>query len=269
MPPTEKHRRLLQDVYRQALSPVTAQLFDLASVRAGQRVLDIGTGSGDVALLAAERVGPEGLVVATDVSLEAMQALVERLGAEPAAVRITLEVTTAEALAFGPDSFDVALARNCVMYFRDLPLACRNVYAALRPGGRFVVSVYGPLDHEPFHAIPVAAVQRRRAIGEPYPDYAQAFRVDADRVEHALRHAGFDQIERHRVAVERTFPSVDGAVAALRESRSLGELLALLPQAQLADAWAEVTDGFRAYESAAGLRLPGEQIVLGAMKPPA
>jgi len=266
MPPTDKHHCLLQDVYRQALGPVTAQLFDLAGIRAGERVLDIGAGGGDTALLAAGRVGPGGWVVANDVSLEAMQGLVERIGAESAAHRIALEVTAVESLKLAPDSIDAALARNCAMYFRDLPLACRNVLTALRPGGRFVVSVYGPLDHEPFHAIPIAAVQRRCEMHEPYPEYVQAFRVDADRVEHALWHAGFRHIKRYTVAVERTFPSVEAAISALRQSRTLGELLALLPPAQLADAWAEIAEGFRAHESKAGLRLPGEQVVLGATK---
>jgi len=269
MAPTDTLHLLLRDAYRQSLEPVTARLFDLAGVGPGQRVLDIGTGSGETALLAAERVGPHGSVVATDISLEAMRGLVERLAVGPESQRVALEVTTAETLAHAPASFDVALARNCAMYFADLPLACRNVNALLRPGGRFVVSVYGPLEQEPFHSIPIAAVQKRCRLRAPYPEYVQAFRVGADSVEQALRQAGFDCIERHAVAVARTFPSVEAAVAALQSSRSLGELLARLPAGQIADAWAEVADGFRAFASTAGLRLPGQQVVLGATKRPA
>ncbi|MCM2311946.1 MAG: methyltransferase domain-containing protein [Steroidobacteraceae bacterium] len=258
--------RLLQAVYREALAPVTEQLFASARIAPGQRVLDVGSGAGDTAVLAAERVGAAGFVLATDASPEVVQSLVERLGTLGSGHRVAAEMATAEQLALQPGSFDVALARNCVMYFRDLPRACRNLHLAMRPGGRFVASVYGPLEREPFHSIPIAAVRRRREVRAPYPDYVQAFRVGADAVERALRGAGFAWVERHAVVVGRTFQSVEYAIATLRHSRSLAELLSQLPSSEIDDAWIDIAVGFREYESAAGLHLPGEQIVLTAVK---
>jgi SAM-dependent methyltransferase len=152
------------------------------------------------------------------------------------------------------------------MYFRDLPRAFRNLHEALRPGGRCVASVYGPLEREPFHSIPIAAVRRRHEVRVPYPEYVQAFRVDADAVEQALRGAGFARVERHTVVVGRTFPSVEQAIATLRHSRSLAELLSLLPASEVEAAWIDIATGFREYESATGLHLPGEQVVLTASK---
>jgi hypothetical protein len=81
-----------------------------------------------------------------------------------------------------------------------------------------------------------------------------------------LRSAGFARVDRHTVIVGRTFPSVERAVAALRHSRSLAELLSQLPSSEVEDAWIDIAAGFREYESAAGLRLPGEQVVLTAVK---
>jgi ubiquinone/menaquinone biosynthesis C-methylase UbiE len=258
--------RLLQAAYREALAPVTEQLFASARIGPGQRVLDVGSGTGDTAVLAAERVGSTGFVLATEASPEAVQSLVERLGTLHSGHRVAAEMAAAEQLTLEPGSFDVALARNCVMYFRDLPRACRNLHLALRPGGRCVASVYGPLEREPFHSIPIAAVQRRREIRVPYPEYVQAFRVGADAVEQALRGAGFAWGERHTVVVGRTFPSVEQAIATLRHSRSLAELLSQLPSSEIEDTWIDIAAGFREYESTMGLRLPGEQIVLTAIK---
>ena len=59
-----------------ALDPLTELLLDLAGVTVGSRVLDLGAGTGDQALLAARRIGPAGLVLATDISA-AMLALTQ------------------------------------------------------------------------------------------------------------------------------------------------------------------------------------------------
>jgi len=262
LPPPDALRQLLESQYREALAPVTERLFAAANIAADQRVLDVGTGGGETALLAAERTGPKGFVLATDTSLDAMQGLLQRLRELPRTLPITVEPVAAESLALDPESFDVAIARNSVMYFGELLRALGNIRAALRPGGRFVASAYGPMEREPFHSIPVAAVRRRCRIREPFPEYVQAFRVDAGQVERALIDAGFRRVECDVVPTRRSFPSLESAIEALRHSRSLAQLLSWLPEAQRADAWGDITDGFRDFESTSGLCLPGEQVVL-------
>ena len=262
--PPETARRLLEAQYLESLAAVTKRMFAMACIDAGQRVLDIGTGVGGTALIAAGRVGPTGSVLATDASKDALQGLAARLGALPQPLPVTLEQVAAESLALEPASFDVALARNSIMYVTDLPRALANIRAALRPGGRFVASVYGPLECEPFHAVPIAAVRRRGQINAPYPDYVQAFRLGANDVESALRDAGFAAVERHVVPTARSFPSLAAALDALRFSRSLAQLLSVLPEGQREYAWADIESGFREYDSASGLRIPGEQVILAA-----
>jgi SAM-dependent methyltransferase len=188
----------------------------------------------------------------------------ESLAARPQPLPVTLEQVAAESLAVEPASFDVALARNSVMYFTDLPAALANIRRALRTGGRYVASVYGPLEREPFHEVPIAAVQRRCRVNAPYPDYVQAFQVSADDVERALQDAGLRTVERHVVPTGRSFPSLAAALDALRLSRSLAQLLSALPEGQREDAWSDIQAGFRAYDSESGLRIPGEQVVLTA-----
>lgn len=260
----ETARHLLEAQYHESLAAVTERMFAVAGIGLGQQVLDIGTGAGETALIAAERVGLTGRVLATDVSMAAMEGLVAQLRARPQPLPIALEPIAAESMELEPGSLDVALARNSVMYFTDLARALANIRAALRTGGRFVASVYGPLEHEPFHAIPVAAVRKRCPINEPYPDYVQAFRVGADVMERAMRHAGFAAVERHVVPTGRSFPSLASAIDALHLSRSLAQLLSALPEDQHEDAWAEIEAGFRDHESGSRLHMPGEQVILVA-----
>jgi SAM-dependent methyltransferase len=262
--PPETARRLLEAQYRESLAAVTERMFTAAGIVAGQRVLDIGTGGGDTALTAAERVGPAGSVLATDASVDAMLGLAAQLSGLPQPLPVTLEQVAAESLAVEAASFDVAIARNSVMYFTDLPRALANIRAALRTGGRFVASVYGPLEREPFHAIPVAAVQRRGEIPAPYPDYVQAFRVGAEDLERALLDVGFRVVEHHVVGTRRSFPSLAMAIDALRLSHSMAQLLSVLPESRREDAWVDVEAGFREFETASGLCIPGEQVILAA-----
>jgi SAM-dependent methyltransferase len=262
----ESVRRLLESQYRESLVAVTERMFAAAGIGEGQQVLDIGAGGGDTTLIAAQLIGATGRVLAIDPSAEAMESLAAQLRAQPQPLPVVLEVVAAESLALEPGTFDVALARNSVMYFTDPPHALGKIRAALRSGGRLVASVYGPLAHEPFHAIPIAAVTSRCPVNEPYPEYVQAFRLGADELQRTLLDAGFRTVERHVVPTARSFPSLAAAIEALRLSRSLAQLLSVLPEGRREDAWLDIAEGFRDHGSASGLRIPGEQVVLIATK---
>jgi SAM-dependent methyltransferase len=264
--PPETARRLLEAQYRESLAAVTECLFAAAGIGLGQRVLDIGAGSGDTTLIAAQLIGATGRVLAIDPSAEAMESLAAQLRVQPQPLPVVLEVVAAELLALEPGTFDVALARNSVMYFSDPLRALGKIREALRSGGRLVASVYGPLTHEPFHGIPIAAVTSRCPVNEPYPEYVQAFRLGADELQRTLLDAGFRTVERHVVPTARSFPSLAAAIEALRLSRSLAQLLSVLPAGRREDAWLDIAEGFRDHGSASGLRIPGEQVVLIAAK---
>lgn len=265
--PPESLRAALERVYVQALEPVTECMFAAAAIAPGMRVLDVGSGSGDTALRAARATGPAGVVLATDMSLGSMAPLAARIRALSGAARIDVLACAAEHLALEPDRFDVALARNSLMYCRDLCLAVRNVSDALRAGGRFVASCYGPLEREPYHAIPIEAVQRRCDLREPFPEYVQAFRVGTADLEQAFAAAGFAAVAVHVVPTLRSYSSLAAALDLLRASPSLGHLMSRVPAAQREDTWTEIADALQAYAGPEGLLVPGEQVVIVGTAP--
>ena len=248
--------------YAEALAPVATCMLDEARIQAGQRVLDVGSGGGDMALLAAEAAGPSGFVLATDIATARMAGLVAGIGSIEPPPAIAIHESAAEDLALEPGSFDVALARNCVMYFRNLDRALVSIRRALRTGGRLVISVYGPLEREPFHSIPVAAVTSRCALPEPAPDYMQAFRVGAAEVQAALIKTGFTGVRTLVVPVCRSYPDLALALETLRMSPSLGELVSVVSELDRDDVWDEIARGFSRYQGPDGLRIPGEQLVI-------
>lgn len=251
--------------WAESLAPVTDAMLDLARPMPGERVLDVGAGAGQFALQIAARVGASGEVLAVDPSSEAI-ASIERVAAGAAdRAPVRTLVAGAESLDAGEARFDLAVARNSVMYFADLERGLANVRRALRPGGRLVASVYGPLASEPFHAIPLAAVTRRTALAPPMPEYAAAFGLDAVRLQDALSRCGFQAVTRTDVPVRRSYPDRAALDASLRGSGSLEALLARLPSGERAAAWREIDAGFERYAGATGIVIPGLQVVVAAV----
>ena len=250
--------------WAESLAPVTDAMLELARPMPGARALDVGAGAGQLALEIAASVGPSGEVLAVDPSADAVAAIERRATDAPGLAPVRAMPASAESLDVGDARFDLAVARNSVMYFDDLQRGLAAVRRALRPGGRLVASLYAPLADEPFHAIPLAVVRRRTSLMRPLPEYAAAFELGADEFESALAASGWHVVSRREVPVRRTFASLDDLKAALRGSRSLAELLARLSDAGQAEAWREIDSGFRAYSGSSGVVIPGCQVVLAA-----
>jgi demethylmenaquinone methyltransferase/2-methoxy-6-polyprenyl-1,4-benzoquinol methylase len=109
---------------------------DLAGVGPGDRVLDVATGTGDLALELARRVGPGGAVVGSDFS---QQMLTRARAKAPAAAPVAFEWANAMALPYADGEFAAATVGFGARNFSDLDLGLREMARVVRPGGRVVV----------------------------------------------------------------------------------------------------------------------------------
>jgi SAM-dependent methyltransferase len=133
--------------------PITRRFFEEAGVGAGMRVLDVGSGGGDVALLAAQLVGDSGEVIGVDRSAEAVAAATARAAAEAAGNVFFLTGDPAEMVFERP--FDAVVGRY-VLQFQDDPAAMLKKLAdRLRPGG---VIVFHELDWDGPRSSPPASI---------------------------------------------------------------------------------------------------------------
>lgn len=123
---------------------VVARCVELAAVGRGDAVLDLGTGTGSVALLAAQAVGDDGLVVGVDISPE-MLALARARASALGLANVELREGRAEAIPSDAAAFDVLVASLSLMYAIDRDAAAAECARVLRPGGHFVAAVWaGP-----------------------------------------------------------------------------------------------------------------------------
>jgi len=115
------------------LRPFTERLLRNAGGREGSTVLDLGTGAGDVALLAAEIVGPAGKIISIDRD-EAHLAHARQRAAEAGLQNITFAQADISAPPAG-HMFDVAIGRYVLMYQKDPVATVRAIASVVRPGG--------------------------------------------------------------------------------------------------------------------------------------
>ena len=138
----KEHERLT----RQAalLEAITERLLRAAGLETGMRVLDLGSGAGDVALLAAELVGRHGSVVGIDTDGDALDAARQR--AELLGLRNVTFVEGDVRAAELDDAFDAAIGRLVLAYVDDPHAVLRATAARVRPGG---VLAFQELDLDP------------------------------------------------------------------------------------------------------------------------
>ncbi|MFQ5514971.1 MAG: methyltransferase domain-containing protein [Myxococcota bacterium] len=136
-----------------AIGPITERLLVQAGIGPGMRVLDIGCGSGDVAMIVARLVGAEGKVVGTDRKPRMLAAARER--ARSLALS-TLSFVEGDFREFGSrqDLFDAAVGRLVLMYQADAVDAVRRLANSVQPGGLIVSREYDstlpPASLDPF-----------------------------------------------------------------------------------------------------------------------
>lgn len=111
---------------------------DLARLSPGDRALDVATGTGDLALELAARVGPAGTVLAGDFS-ERMLDLARRKALELGVANVRFEPANAMALPYGDGEFAAATVGFGARNFSDLDQGLREMVRVVRPGGRVVV----------------------------------------------------------------------------------------------------------------------------------
>ncbi len=127
----EEARRL--EVQAQLLNPSTRRLFEQAGILAGMKVLDLGSGAGDVALLLADMVGPGGTVVSVERNRTILQTARARVAAAGWS-NMTFLAEDIENIQLD-GAFDAIVGRAILMHLRSPTVVLHQLARQLRPGG--------------------------------------------------------------------------------------------------------------------------------------
>ena len=149
----------------QLIDPITRQFLIEAGIAPGMRVLDIGSGAGDVALLAGNLVGPAGQVVGVDRSAAGLTMARARADRQ-SLTNVTFRESELSAMAFD-QPFDAAIGRYLLCFQPDPVLLLRLIANFVRPGG--IIFFHEP-DREQMRSFPPAPTYDRACqwVGETY-----------------------------------------------------------------------------------------------------
>jgi len=184
-------RQAAQDVL---LRPVSDLLIDRAKPKPGERVIDVGCGSGATTIAFAQRVAPSGHVFGIDVSGPMLERARQ---SAPKDLPIDFALADATVYPFDPASFDLLASRFGVMFFADPALSFANMRKALKPAGRLAFACWREPRENPFFMTPLqAAYKHVPKLPQQGPEDPGPFAFASEaRVRRILSEAGFAGVE--------------------------------------------------------------------------
>ncbi len=232
------------EIYEKSFVPAlfvqwAPRVADAASVAAGDRVLDVGCGTGVLAREAATRVAPNGRVVGLDLN-EGMLGVARRL-------RPDIEWRRGDAvdLPFDDASFDVVASQFALMYFPDRVTSLSEMMRVLAPDGRLAVAVWGPFELATGYVILTEIAERR--CGQAAADVLTApFALgDGDALTSLFAEAGVVDVSLELVEGTCIYPSIEYFVETEVKGSPLDDLLNDDSYRALADEALVGLDAFR------------------------
>jgi SAM-dependent methyltransferase len=211
-------RQQAQDI---PLAPVADALIDRAKPKAGERIIDIGCGSGATTIAFAHKVGPSGYALGVDVSGPMLEQA--RLSAPKDAV-IDFVLADATIYPFQPASFDLLASRFGVMFFADPAKSFANMRKALRPSGRLTFACWREPRENPWMMAPLQAVYKHvPKLPQQGPEDPGPFAFASEtRVHRILGEAGFSGVAMEPCPLSLDIAIGRGLEAAVQSALEIG-----------------------------------------------
>jgi ubiquinone/menaquinone biosynthesis C-methylase UbiE len=199
----------------QLFEPWAIDLIKTAGVVANQRVIDVASGTGVVAHLAAQVVGPAGSVLATDISapMLAVSAARER---PPSSAPIEFVTCSATELDAADGSFDFAFCQQGLPFIPDRRAALTEMRRVLVAGGKAAVSVWDG-DRPLGLFSPLVESIAEAGLPEPYPGAfdSTTYNMSADDLRSVIASAGFEDFNVDTRSLMVEWPDIETATAAI------------------------------------------------------
>jgi enediyne biosynthesis protein CalE5 len=246
-----------------AAQHVRERLVDLARIEPGDRVLDVAAGYGEPALTAARRVGPEGHVVATDISREMLAYGRERAAGE-GLDNVEFIEADASSLDFPAQSFDAAVSGYGIIFDPEGEATAARVRGFLKPGARMAISSWGPPDRVPMLGVPARTVMELFQIPPPPPGTPGPLsRPTPEAIGGLLEGGGFSDVEVVEETLVTELDSPEEFTTFVREvAPPISALMRDRTPDEQSEAWDAITDAIRGRADGSGrIRLENQTLL--------
>src|SRR5205809_3211403 len=217
-------------------------------MKAAGGVRDVAAGLGEASLTAAKVVGPDGSVVATDISSQ-MLAYGRERAAAAGVENIEFVESDAASLDFPEGSFDAAVSRWGIIFDPDGEGAAARIRSLLKEGGKFAISSWGPPDRVPMLGVPMGTVMTQLDVPPPPPGTPGPLsRPTHEAISSILEGGGFSDVEVEEIELDFEYDSPEEFTRFIREiAPPVSNLMRSHPQEVQDETWAAITDAIRAH----------------------
>ena len=261
----EKYRTLIAQMF----APLTAALVEEARIGIGQKVLDIGGGSGEPSLTISGIVGSTGSITYTDPvvgMVETAQAEADRRGL----TNIQFRQCSGDDLPFADGTFDVAVGRLSAMFFADPVVALREALRVIRNHGSLSFAVWGPKEANPFFSTVTDVVDRFVESPKEDPDAPDPFRfASPGKLAGILEKAGAENVVERRLnfQIEEKIAFEQFWQLRTEMSESLRGKIARLTPAQLPTVKQTAANAAQRYFVNGQMSFPAQALIVSGRKP--
>lgn len=252
-----------RDLVPRFSDPWAADLVERLAAEPGEQVLDLGCGTGAVARHASPRVGPDGAVIAVDVS-PAMVAAARQATAH--LDNVTVKEASAVDLPFPDATFDVVACQQTLQFVPNRQAAIAEIARVTNSGGRIGISTCRSLEHQPgYRAIRDvltrhAGLPAGEVIASPYG------LGDPEPLRSLLTDARLRDIHLNIAVWSIRFDSAQHALRAETSGSPLGDLVDELDLDVREQLVAELIEALRPHTDDDGVVFPFETLVVTAMR---
>ena len=252
------------DVFDRSAASHHRALLDAAGISAGDRVLDVGCGTGQVTRDAARAAG-DGGAVGVDLSSHMLDVAHQRALAE-GLHNVEFVLADAQVHPFETGAFDVVTSRFGSMFFGDPVAAFTNIARATRPGGRLALVTWQPMARNEWLGTILGALAAGRQMGGPPANAPGPFGLsEPERVTEILTTAGFGELELADDSAPIWFgDNSDEATAFIAGLQAW--MLRDLDDGQRAAALGALHDAFAEHQGADGVQLGSAAWVITATR---
>jgi ubiquinone/menaquinone biosynthesis C-methylase UbiE len=249
-------------------APLTAALIEEARIGTGQKVLDIGGGSGEPSLTIAGIVGSTGSVMHTDPvagMVEVARSEADRRGL----TNIDFRQCSADNLPFPDGSFDVAVSRLSAMFFGDPVAGVREALRVIVENGYASFVVWGPKEANPFFSSISDVIDKFVESPAQDPDAPDAFRFAVPgKLARILKKAGAENVVERQLNFQIEVKISPEQFWQLRSemSENLRGKIARLAPDQLPIVKEAVVDAARQYFADGKMSFPAEALIVTGRK---
>jgi SAM-dependent methyltransferase len=250
------------------LGAATEAMLEMAGVGPRSRVLDVAAGAGDQTLDIAERVGPHGYVLATDLS-PAILALAKDNAVRAGYTNVDTRVADGEALGVEAGSFDAAVCRLGLMFLPDPLQGLREMRRALRPGGGVCTMVFSGPQRNPCITVLMSTAMKHAGLAarDPYQPGGLLSLGKPGLIDALFKAAEFRDVATTTIDAPFRLPSARHYLDFVRSSASpIQQILGRLDSAAADAAWDEIEERLGQFTTTEGWVGPNELLLTAARR---